>query len=453
MHEDDLWGGRPGAGHGRHRALSTRSEQRLGELGSRLPPLSEDERKWITHERSLRVVRDLMAVGLAVLLALLLAVGVAQWFRPLPHPELQVEPTSMRVPGAVPRLPWPSAGMAGLAVAGVGNLGQAGGDRPIPIAGLAGVLTAYVVLRDHPLAPGASGPSFAVTPDTLSAYQSGTAAQDSEVPVALNETLSELQALEGLLVDSGADMATLLADWDAGSTAVFVAKMNADARSLGLRSTHVTDPAGLEPTTVSTPADLIRLGEAAIDIPVFRQIVDLGQASLPMTSVVYNRNFDLYQDGIIGIEATSDGAAGGCYLFAAQQRVGQRDVTVVGAVLGQQGPSPYSNAVNAGDALVKAAFAALTPVPLLPPSHAAERLVTAWGASASLAASTVATVIGWPGLAVPVTIHLVPLAMPVAAGTRAGVLEADQNGHVDVTVLRTTGLLSGPGAFWRLTRL
>ena len=197
-------------------------------------------------------------------------------------------------------------------------------------------MTAYVVLRDHPLGEDSAGPNLSVDAPTLAAYQTGTAAQDAEVKVAQGETLSELAALEGLLVDSGNDMATLLADWDAGSTTAFVTKMNGVASSLGMRSTHITDPSGLDSSTVSSPADLVRLGEAAMAIGSFRQIVDLGQATLPVDGLEYNLNFDLGQDGIVGIKTGSDAAANGCYLFASVQSVAGRNVTVVGAVLDSQ---------------------------------------------------------------------------------------------------------------------
>ena len=102
-----------------------------------------------------------------------------------------------------------------------------------------------------------------MTPQTVSAYQAGSAAGEPEVTVTGGRELDRTGALEGLLVDSGNDMATLLADWDAGSVSAFVTKMDRTAHSLDLSHTHITDPSGADPGTVSTPSDLIRLGEAA----------------------------------------------------------------------------------------------------------------------------------------------------------------------------------------------
>ena len=70
--------------------------------------------------------------------------------------------------------------------------------------------------------------------------------------MAAGESLTELQALEGLLIPSGNNLAVLLADWDAGSTDAFVAKMNSAAQTLGLTSSHFVDVSGLDPGSEST---------------------------------------------------------------------------------------------------------------------------------------------------------------------------------------------------------
>jgi hypothetical protein len=57
-----------------------------------------------------------------------------------------------------------------------------------------------------------------------------------------------------MLIPSGNNIASLLARWDAGSHAAFVAKMNVAAGSLGLRSTRCADVSGADPATASTAA-------------------------------------------------------------------------------------------------------------------------------------------------------------------------------------------------------
>ncbi len=328
------------------------------------------------------------------------------------------------------------------------------GTQSVPVAGLAELLTAYVVLSDHRLAPGEDGPAIPVTADALAAYQAGQARQESEVPVAAGESLTELEALEGLLVDSGADMATVLADWDAGSVSAFVAKMNAAASRLGLNSTHITDPSGVDPATTSTAEDLVRLGEASLSIPVLRQIVSLAQASVPMTTVVYNPNFDLGRDGIIGIKTASDSSAQGCYLFAALQNIAGKDITVVGAVLGQPGGAlgPNTAAVDAGDALLRSVFYALHSVTIFAPGQKVGEVAAAWGSTATVTVAQPVDVIGWPGLVATVEVRHRILDGPIPSGAAIGTLRAGVGRDAAQMELRTASALSGPGVWWRLTR-
>jgi D-alanyl-D-alanine carboxypeptidase (penicillin-binding protein 5/6) len=438
--------------HARRRALPRENEERLAEIGRQLPPPSEEELQIVAGLRAARRRRRLVTGAIMVVVAALAAGAIAQWVRPLPRATVHTE--SVRLPGSAPPLAWPSTGEAAATVVGVGTLGQLRGSQPVPVAGLAQVLTADVILSDHPLSPGADGPTIPVTAATLAAYQSGQASQGSEVPVAAGESLTELQALEGLLVDSGADMATLLADWDAGSVSAFVAKMNAMAAKLGLRSTHISDPSGVDPATTSTAEDLVRLGEAAMSIPVLRQIVSLGQASVPMTTVVYNLNFDLGQDGIVGIKTGSDSSAQGCYLFAAQQDVGGKEVTVVGAVLGQPGGSlgPNTAAVDVGDALVKSIFTALHNYTVFTAGQKVGEVEAAWGSTAPVNVARPISVVGWPGLLVTVATHIRAVAGALPRGTTIGTLRAGVGSSSEQVAVRTGTALSGPGLWWRLTR-
>jgi serine-type D-Ala-D-Ala carboxypeptidase (penicillin-binding protein 5/6) len=446
---------RKGPAHAR-RGLTKESRTRLGELGRQLPPLSGEALREMTLDRR-ATFRHALFVGSLVVLVVALVVGAAfQWLRPLPHPGFQSTVSSpVRLAGTAPALPWPTQGAAAVAVEGVGSLGRSGSAQPQPIAGLAAVLAAYVALHDHPFSPDEDGPNITVTAPVVSAYAAGLTAQESEVTVKAGETLTERDVLEGLLVASGNDMAVMLADWDAGSTAAFVAKMNTTAHALGLDATHITDPSGVDPGTVSTPEDLVRLGEAAMTIPVFRQIVDEGQAAPGGAPVTYNLNFDLGTDGILGIKTGSDTSANGCYLFAASQAVGGQTVTVVGAVLGQVGGSlgPNTAAVDAGDQLVKAAFASVSARPVLTAGQVVGQVVGSWGAASPVTASTPVTVLGWSGLVVPLTLRTDVPKAPIPAGATVGSITVLAGTRRTDVPLRTTRPLSSPSAFWRLTRM
>ncbi len=403
----------------------------------------------LARERARRVVpRSLWALVAAAVVAYF----AVQLLRPVPGPVFRSAlSSSVRLPGTLPSLSWPSSGSAALELQGGAVLGSSGGDAAVPIASIAKVLTAYVVLQDHPLAPGDQGPSIVVSPDVFADYRQGVAAQESEMAVTAGESLTELQALQGLLVLGANDMATLLADWDAGNVSAFLSKMTSTARALGLRSTDITDPSGLDSTTVSSPSDLLELGQAAMGVPALAQIVDTAQVTLPLAGTVYNTDADLGSDGIVGIKTGNDSAAGGCFLFAARSTVSGRSLTLIGVVLGQDTVTPTAAALRAAESLVTKAVMSASPLPLLGPGRVVGHLQSAWGSSVPAVASTMPTVVAWPGLSVPVVVKVAMPAHAISKGQRLGTLEVDMGGqHVEV-VVEAAGGLSGPSLLWRLT--
>ncbi|MBS1879494.1 MAG: D-alanyl-D-alanine carboxypeptidase, partial [Actinobacteria bacterium] len=162
------------------------------------------------------------------------------------------------------------------------------------------------------------------------------ALDQSVVAVEAGEVLSERQALEALLLPSANNVAALLAIHEAGSIEAFAAEMNEAAAELGMGSTHYTDPSGFEDSTVSTAADQLKLGRAAMADPTFAEIVAMPSAVLPVAGEVANFNELVGGEGFVGIKTGSDEAAGGCLLFAKRVHLGGRTVTMIGAVLGQR---------------------------------------------------------------------------------------------------------------------
>ena len=234
----------------------------------------------------------------------------------------------------------------------------------MPIASVAKVMTAYVILHDHPLsANGSGGPDITVLPSEAAAYSAQARDGDSVVPVVAGEQITERQALEALMLPSADNLAWILARWDAGSQAAFVARMNATARRLGLAGTSYTDPSGLDPSTTSTAADQVRLGAAAMRIPALAAIAAMPAAVIPEAGFVRNYNSLLGQDGITGLKTGSTQAAGGCVILAAWRQAGARKVLIVVATFGQPGTARTTlpNALQAGHLLLLAVDHALSP--------------------------------------------------------------------------------------------
>jgi D-alanyl-D-alanine carboxypeptidase (penicillin-binding protein 5/6) len=167
--------------------------------------------------------------------------------------------------------------------------------------------------------------------------------------VRAGERLTERRLLEALLIPSGNNIARMLAVGVGGSEAEFVAAMNDEAAALGMTHTTYTDPSGFDPGTVSTAADQLRVFRAAIHYPVFRRIVSMASATLPVAGTVTNFN-PLVDEGYAG-KTGSDSAAGGCLAFFTQVEAERGPRTAVGVVMGQgEGSDTASLLAAAGDA-------------------------------------------------------------------------------------------------------
>jgi D-alanyl-D-alanine carboxypeptidase (penicillin-binding protein 5/6) len=247
---------------------------------------------------------------------------------------------------------WPAAGQAAYIRTGTSQVQAGPNQHAAPIASVAKVMTAYLVLRDHPLRLGQDGPAITLTAADVADTARRSGQGESVVPVAAGEQLSERQALHALLLPSANNIAAVLARWDAGSLDRFVVRMNATARSLGMTRTRYTDPSGYDDATVSTAVDQVRLVDRAMGLPVFASIVATPSATLPVAGTVHNTNTLLGLDGFVGVKTGSTDAAGSCFAFRAIRHIGGRRTTITGVVLGQPGGSQASGGLAAAEAMV-----------------------------------------------------------------------------------------------------
>jgi D-alanyl-D-alanine carboxypeptidase (penicillin-binding protein 5/6) len=237
---------------------------------------------------------------------------------------------------ALPSTVWPAYGQAAVQV-GQSRVQAGPNQHAAAIASVAKVMTAYLVLRDHPLRPGQEGPTITLTDADVADTDRRQRQEESVVSIAAGEQMTELQALQALLLPSANNIAAVLARWDAGSASRFVASMNAAARSLGMVHTRYTGPSGYDAATVSTAADQVRLVDRAMRLPVFASLVATPSATLPVAGTVQNTNRLLGRDGFVGVKTGNTNAAGGCFAFRAIRWIDGKRTTITGVVLGQPG--------------------------------------------------------------------------------------------------------------------
>jgi D-alanyl-D-alanine carboxypeptidase (penicillin-binding protein 5/6) len=101
-----------------------------------------------------------------------------------------------------------------------------------------------------------------------------TKVEPSSLGLKPGEQYTRRQLLYGLLLKSANDVAMALARDNAGSVTAFAEKMNLRAAQLGATSSHFMNPHGLhDPNHFTTAHDLVLVGRAAMQQPLFREIV------------------------------------------------------------------------------------------------------------------------------------------------------------------------------------
>lgn len=218
----------------------------------------------------------------------------------------------------------------------------------LPIASTTKIMTAYLVLslaQDRP----------AVLDEELTFSQRADDTVGSTAEIRAGEKLPVREVLYGLLLPSGNDAATALAEHfgtrlappaegqagaaaDAGTQ--FVAAMNQAAAQLEMKESEYANPHGLtDKKHLSTARDQLRLAHAAMKLPLFAEYVGTRQRACRVTNgdgkqrtVVWkNTNRLLSIDGYDGVKTGTTDAAGCCLVSRGTRNGASLLVCVLGS--------------------------------------------------------------------------------------------------------------------------
>ncbi|MET8688478.1 D-alanyl-D-alanine carboxypeptidase [Streptomyces sp. NPDC004732] len=397
-----------------------------------------------------------------LVLLLIVVFAVVQAVRPLPTPTLQLTAQeSVSFEGDKPDVPWPSDGQAAMDVNGIGTFGTSGDQKPVPIASIAKVMTVYLILRDHPLEKGKDGPKIPVDAAAQKHYETGKPANESVVKVTEGQKITEYEALQAVMLPSANNVAKLLARWDTKSSSEdeFVAKMNKTAKELGMKNTHYTDPSGLDKTTVSTAEDLVKLGRAAMENPVFNEI-SRQPSYTDLNNDKQTNFFKLVPTVAIGIKTGTTTAAGGNILFAAEKVIDGKRQTIIGAALGQYGTDGVANidkVTNVTKDLIAAGQDALKAKTIVKKGDVVGNVDDGLGGTTPVVATKDVSAVGWSGLTVKLQLDDIKgktIPNTAKAGTKVGVLHVgDGKGDAVEVPVALQKDLSEPGFGAKLTRV
>ncbi|MFJ7238492.1 D-alanyl-D-alanine carboxypeptidase [Streptomyces olivaceus] len=408
-------------------------------------------------ETALRTTVRRVKIWTPLVVLLLIVLAVVQSMRDLPRPTLDLTAQeSFTFEGGKPQIPWPSSGQAALDVQGIGTFGSSGDQKPVPIASVAKVMTAYVVLRDHPLKSGADGPKIKIDQTAEDQSQAG---QESTVDVTAGDSISQREALQSILIASANNVARLLARWDAGSEKAFVEKMNAAAKDLGMGNTTYTDPSGLNDTTVSTAVDQVKLAKEAMKSPAFREVAAMMSYDDYKGANHSNWNQLVGHNDVVGIKTGTTTSALGNLVFAAKKDVDGETRTIVGAVVRQPAGGADNTilgaALDSSDKLIRAAQDTLESSTIVKKGTVVGYVDDGLGGRTPVVTTQDVKAVGWAGLTVKLTFDADEVPHTAAAGTKVGSLtvgDGGTSGAVKVPVALRDELVE-PGFSDKLTRL
>ncbi|MGW8500460.1 serine hydrolase [Streptomyces sp. CLCI03] len=403
---------------------------------------------------------------------LLLLVGAgagAQLLRPLPAPQLVAADTDRTIGGQF-SVPWPAKGQGAVRVSGSGDIGTFGEQKPVPTASVAKVMTAYVILKGHPLRKADPGPDITIDAKTVA---DGNSDHESRVVgLTVGQKFSQQDVLKMLMIPSGNNAARLLARWDTGtdSEAAFVAKMNAAAKELGMTNTTYTDPSGLDSGTVSTAVDQLKLAEAVMKDEVFRSIVALPNASIKgLSTRLENNNILLTSQGlsIRGIKTGSSTPAGGALMWAAYKSIDGKDQLILGTLMDQHVDGPDEDGGNSlklvlanSKTIIEGVRTALASAPVIRKGDLVGHVDDGLGGRTPLVATKDLNVIGVPGQQLKLSLKAGagdgagagPLPHTAKAGAEVAVLTVGSGEGARSVPVAVEDALVEPGFGTRLTR-
>lgn len=359
---------------------------------------------------------------------------------PAPKPTLSMNIKSGGLnTGQSAYIQWPSTGSAAIGAVNYGVLQTNNSEQALPIASMAKVVLAMTVLRQRPLAINQSGPIIAITDTDYGFYLDEINRGGSTVAVKAGEEITQYQALQGLLLPSGNNMASTLANWAFGSKDGYIEYANDMLKEMGLNKTVIDDTSGFASTTVSTADELVKIGIEALKDPVIKEIVSQKSAEIPVAGEIVNTNSALGVSDIDGIKTGQTDDSGDCLLFSATRSIAGQNITLVGALQGQPGDD---GAIQAAPGLVDQGYNNFVVVNGASTDEIVGTISVPWAPVVNIKAAQNITQVVWSGTM---------LAREVTADVAlSGVVGQIKVGN-QVTDLVMQSAIQPPTAWWRLT--
>ncbi|MBX3195996.1 MAG: D-alanyl-D-alanine carboxypeptidase [Microbacteriaceae bacterium] len=359
-----------------------------------------------------------------------------------------VVPEHVEAPGAAADLDFPGYGASAVGAIGFpGVLAASGSGKPLPIASITKIVTALVVLQEHPLGVGEAGPKVTMTSADVAYHDAYLKVNGTVEPVKAGQVYTQRELLDLTLIESANNYATTLAVWAFGSEDAFATAARGWLEAHGLSGITVSEPTGLSSANRATASDLVELARIALADPLIAEIVGTRTVTLHDVGKLENSNELLGMHGVTGIKTGTLDPYGANLLFSADALIGQSTVTIVGVVLGGVDHPTINRAIVSLLASVQAGFHELDVSDVGEDFGSYE---TPWGQTAAAEASAEAVLLTWGDTPVTVAIEVDPVRL-APAGERVGQVVFTAGSRSTTVPLVLSEAITDPGPGWRLT--
>ncbi|UUZ94377.1 D-alanyl-D-alanine carboxypeptidase [Paenibacillus sp. P25] len=182
------------------------------------------------------------------------------------------------------------------------------GDKTMRIASLTKIMTAIVAIEHGNLS------------DKVKVSKNAFGKEGSSIYLKLNEEMNLKDLLYGMMLRSGNDAATAIAEHVGGSVEGFAYMMNEEARLIGMTGSSFKNPTGLDETGhYSTANDMAKLTAYALKNPVFAEIVKTRVKKAPNPNESWDYTW-INKNKMLSIYDGSDGVKTG-YTKLAKRRL------------------------------------------------------------------------------------------------------------------------------------
>ncbi len=360
------------------------------------------------------------------------------------------------VPGEAVTLEWPINGIAAIGAEGYGVLGESESvNESVPIASISKLFLALAIMEVRPFALGEDGERITMSQADEDLYNSYVSRGGSAYPVSAGQQFTQYQAMQALLIPSANNMADTLATWAFGSMEGYLEYADTMVSGMGLEQTTLADASGFSPASVSTPAELVLTGQAALENEVIADIVARQQAQIyPGVETVFSTNQLLSNPNVVGIKTGTTDEAGANLLFAARHALTETsEATIVGVVMGQPDKTVlYQEAQS----LLQSAYRGFGFIEVLAEGAVVGAYQAPWmneSESIPIVSSGGAVVPAWIGADITPVAEAESLESGNVPGEQIGTARIEHGPETTSVPLVTQGAIPEPSFWWKVRNI